>query len=71
MLATELTVHDWMRIVKAEYAEMPGLLLTPLQMQRLWGLDARSLDAVLTTLVRTGFLVRRPTGNYGRPGADF
>lgn len=71
MLAIELTVHDWLQIVRAEYAEMPGLLLTPAQMQRLWGLDARTLDTVLSTLVRSGFLVRRSTGNYGRPRAEF
>jgi DNA-binding IclR family transcriptional regulator len=71
MLATELTVHDWMQIVKAEFAEMPGLQLTAAQMQRLWGLDMRTLDTVLSTLVRTGFLVRRPTGTYGRSGGGF
>jgi len=70
MLAIELTVNDWVQMVKAEYAEMPGLLLTRVQMQRLWGLDAPTLDTVLSRLVRSGYLVRRSSGNYGRPSAE-
>ena len=33
--------------IKAEFLEMPGLQLTPLQAQRLWGLDAKACDDAL------------------------
>lgn len=44
--------------IRAEYGEMPGLVLTSAQAERLWALD---LDSLLTLLVSTRFLafVRR------------
>jgi hypothetical protein len=45
-----------LRRIRAEYREMPGLALTPAQARRLWGLDPTACDALLTDLVRTGFL---------------
>ena len=33
-------VCDWVRLVKSEYAEMPGLHLSKRQAQRMWNLDA-------------------------------
>ena len=37
--------------VQGEYREMPGLKLTEVQAQRLWGLDHRTCALVLTALV--------------------
>jgi len=42
--------------IRAEYVEMPGLSLTVLQAARFWGLSARTLERVLSSLVeRAGF----------------
>jgi hypothetical protein len=43
---------------------MPGLRLTSLQAQCLFGLDPQSCDAVLATLLDAKFLVRTPTGLF-------
>jgi ribosome biogenesis protein Tsr3 len=56
------------RIVRAEYREMPGLILTPSQAARLWSEDAGVMERLLTDLVRDGFLVRDPQGAYRRFG---
>ena len=55
-------------IVRAqgEYHEMPGLKLTEVQAQRLWGLDDRTCDLVLMALVEQQFLKRTPAGTYVR-----
>jgi hypothetical protein len=45
---------------------MPGLKLTEVQAQRLWGLDDRTCALVLTALVERRFLRRTPAGTYLR-----
>ena len=45
---------------------MPGLRLTPLQVQRLCGIDGATSATVLSTLVDLGFLERGPDGQYQR-----
>jgi len=67
MLATVESVTDWTRLIRAEYEEMPGLLLTCAQVRRMWGIDGTISQAVIDDLVRAGFLVPRPNGAYGRP----
>ena len=52
--------------VQGEYREMPGLKLTEVQAQRLWGLDDRTCALVLTTLVEQQFLRRTAAGTYVR-----
>jgi hypothetical protein len=52
--------------VQGEYREMPGLTLTNVQAQRLWGLDERTCALVLTALVEQQFLRRTPAGTYLR-----
>jgi len=47
-----------LRRVRADYREMPGLMLTREQMQRLWGIDALLCDVVVKTLV-DAHVVRR------------
>jgi hypothetical protein len=56
------------RMVRAEYQEMPGLVLTPSQAARLWSEDVGVMERLLTDLVRDGFLVRDPQGAYRRFG---
>jgi len=61
-----MTVSDWIHVVRAEYVEMPGLILTERQVRRLWNLDAASCDAVLEALIAARFLRRTPTHSYAR-----
>ena len=52
--------------IRAEYWEMPGLKLTPVQAQRLLGLSRESCDSLLTDLVCAGFLSRTHDGAFVR-----
>lgn len=45
---------------------MPGLTLTLAQAGRLWSLDPATCTEVLTSLVSSGFLSRRPDGAFCR-----
>jgi len=56
MTTDESTLHDWLRLIRAEYLEMPGLNLTKPQVQRLWTLEPHLCDAVLDALVSADFL---------------
>ena len=46
MSRAETHVEDWLMLVRAEFVEMPGLSLTKPQVERLWGLDAVTSDAL-------------------------
>jgi hypothetical protein len=46
----------WIDLIRAEYNEMPGMHLTKPQVQRLFGLDQPTCDALLRELERTHFL---------------
>ena len=63
--ANEITQY-WIQIVRGEYLEIPGMLLTRRQIQRLWGFDADLGDKVLDALVEAGFLRRTPSGAFVR-----
>jgi DNA-binding IclR family transcriptional regulator len=63
---SEDSTDDWLRLIRAEYLEMPGLHLTRGQAQRLWNLDTRTCDALLNALVRMGFLRQTNQGAYVR-----
>ncbi len=52
------------RRARAEYLEMPGLRLTSAQAQRLWGLDRRTCEELLTALTRAQFLARTRDGAF-------
>jgi Fic family protein len=52
--------------IRAEYLEMPGLMLTSAQAQRLWGLDAETCRQFLDLLTSERFLDRRANGTYAR-----
>ncbi|MEP7304368.1 MAG: hypothetical protein ABJA98_02510 [Acidobacteriota bacterium] len=68
--ASTVTVSDCIRLVQAEYIEMPGMILTERQVRRLWNLDAASCDAVLAALVAAKFLRRTPSDAYVRAGGS-
>lgn len=54
------------RVVHAEFLEMPGLSLTFRQAMRLWNLDAVRCEHVLERLVRSGFLTKTRHGLFRR-----
>ena len=49
-------VRDWLPLVRSEYLEMPGLILTKPQVQRLWALESDICDALLEALVAADYL---------------
>jgi hypothetical protein len=51
-------------LIKAEYRDMPGLSLTPAQMQRMWGLDAFVCEALIDALVSARVLRKTDSGGY-------
>ena len=53
-----------LRRIQGEYVEMPGLILTEAQAQRLWALDDRTCRIVLAALVERSFLRRTSAGAY-------
>jgi hypothetical protein len=53
-------------LMQAEYTEMPGLVLTPEQAQRLLGLDDDTCAVALATLTTRRFLKQTPSGAYLR-----
>jgi len=61
--------EDIVRRARAEYLEMPGLRLTSAQAQRLWGLDRRTCDELLTTLTSAQFLARTRDGSFVLSGS--
>jgi DNA-binding IclR family transcriptional regulator len=64
MHAGQVVRDDVMRRVQAEYLEMPGLRLTRAQAQRLWGLDPRTCDQLLTSLTEARFLAQTKDGSF-------
>jgi len=57
-------INDWIRLVRAEYLEIPGLHLTKSQVQKLWGLDSETCNHVLDTLQASRFLARTSRDGY-------
>jgi len=66
MLLPPPPVIDWVRLVRAEYAEFPGLHLTRPQMRRLWGLDEATCERVIDALQTVGFLRQTASGAFVR-----
>jgi hypothetical protein len=65
-LTGDITVADWLQVIRAEYAEVPGLHLTTPEAQDLWALDPWVCDALLNALVDAGFLRRTSADTYVR-----
>jgi hypothetical protein len=68
MSSAETHVEDWLMLIRAEYLEIPGLSLTKPQVERLWGLDAVTSEALLAALVDVKFLRRTVGDSYVRAG---
>ena len=66
MLQIDAALNDWIRLVRAEYSEFPGLHLTRPEMRLLWALDEITCDSVVATLESDGFLRRTSAGAYVR-----
>ena len=66
MVNDESTVVSWLRLIRADYLEVPGLHLTQREVQRMWGLDAETCATVLTALVECRFLRRTAGERYAR-----
>jgi hypothetical protein len=62
----QASIHDWLRLIKAEYHEVPDLRLTKSEGEALWGLDTVRTEALLEALVDAGFLRRTHAGSYRR-----
>jgi hypothetical protein len=54
------------RRIRAEFLEMPGMRLTPTQVQRLAGVDGLVCARALDELVKSGLLRRAASGAYMR-----
>jgi hypothetical protein len=61
--------RDLLGRIRSEYAEMPGLRLTPNQAGRLWALAPARCEGLLGALVAEGYLSRTRDGAYLRSGA--
>jgi hypothetical protein len=70
MNRVQTSVADWLQIIRGEYQEIPGQHLTKPQVQRLWGLDSPTCDALLNALIDTRFLTRTSNGTYARVDLD-
>jgi hypothetical protein len=49
--------------VRAEFLEMPGLKLTVMQAQRLWGVDRPTCEALIEELIACQFLAKTRDGS--------
>ena len=63
---SQLSIADALRLIRAEYHEIPGLHLTRSQVERLWGLDTSMAEALLGALIDIQFLRQTRTGAYVR-----
>jgi hypothetical protein len=66
LMSNDSELKTWVARIESEYREMPGLQLTEPQMQRLWGLDSSTCDAVLGLLVSRRVLVKTRRDAYAR-----
>jgi hypothetical protein len=55
-----------LRRVRAEFAEMPGLRLTPAQASRLLGVERDACQVVIETLIASSFLRWTAAGTVAR-----
>jgi len=55
-----------LRRIRAEFAEMPGLRLTPAQATKLWGLERDACHRVIEALLESSFLRWTAGGTLSR-----
>jgi len=58
--------EEVIRRIRAEYVEMPGMILVADQVERLCGVEPALCRMALDTLVQTRFLRQRADGAYVR-----
>jgi hypothetical protein len=63
-VAARNAFHALLARIEGEYHEMPGMCVTPMQAQRLWGLDAATCEVVLKTLLDRGIVKKTRLGTY-------
>ena len=69
LLREDASVENAIALMEAEYREMPGLILTPGQAQRLLGLDDGTCARAIATLTQRRFLKQTAGGAYLRERA--
>jgi hypothetical protein len=70
MSAIDTSIDEWVQRIRNEFRDTPGLRLTGPQAVRLWGLEPRTCNAILTGLVATGFLRRAGGDMFVRAESD-
>ena len=65
------TIEQVVDRVRAEYLEMPDLLLKAEQVQRLCGIERGVCAVVLDTLLESKFLYVKPDGHYVRTSEGY
>jgi hypothetical protein len=70
MMPDENRTAELLRVIEAEYREMPGLRLTMVQAQRLWSLDAPTCGAMFDRLITSRFLRRNHRDAYVMAGSS-
>ena len=59
------------RLIDAEFDEMPGMRLTDAQARRLWNVSPAECEQALHHLCEAQRLVRDRVGRYFRPDCDY
>jgi len=59
-----LSFRKLVQRIQEEFAEAPGLRLTPNEAARFWGLDRATCERLLTELLLIGFLRRGSDQRY-------
>ncbi len=57
-------IEDALQLLRAEYLDMPGLSLTPVEVERLLDLDPPTAEVILQALEDSRFLERTPDGRF-------
>jgi len=63
-MSNSIEQADWLRVIQAEYRDIPGLKLTMPQAQRLWGLDGEVCEALFETLIASHFLCKTSAQSF-------
>ncbi len=57
-------IEDALQLLRAEYLDMPGLSLTPVDVEGLLDLDPPTAETILQALEGSRFLERTPDGRF-------
>ena len=66
MAAEHGSLQDWLRLIRAEYEELPDAQLTQSEVEQMWGLDTTIASALLDALVLARVLKKNQAGAYVR-----